>query len=114
MLHLIHLLERRFGAQRTPHIAMRLLLASALLLMLGLGLLLSGRVAAQETAMVDGPGIATRLLDHLDAGRYADAEAMFVRVEPILRRLPIGQNARVVIGANTQGRPSREVRIPRL
>jgi hypothetical protein len=44
----------------------------------------------------------------------ADAEAMFVRVEPVLRRLPIGQNARVVIGANTQGRASREVRIPRL
>ncbi len=77
MLHLIHLLERRFSAQRTPHIAMRLLLASALLLMLGLGLLLSGRVAAQEAAAVDGPGIAARLLDHLAAGRYADAEAMF-------------------------------------
>ena len=39
MLHLIHLLERRFGTQRTSHIGMRLLLASALLLMLGLGLL---------------------------------------------------------------------------
>lgn len=77
MLHLIHLLERRFGAQRASHVAMRLLLASALLLMLGLGLLLSGRVAAQDAPAVDGPGIATRLLDHLDAGRYADAEAMF-------------------------------------
>ncbi len=76
MLHLIHLLERRFGAQRASHIGMRLLLASALLLMLGLGLLLSGRAAAQA-APVDGAGIATRLLDHLDAGRYADAEAMF-------------------------------------
>ena len=76
MLHLIHLLERRFGAQRASHIGMRLLLASALLLMLGLGLLLSGRVAAQA-APVDGASIATRLLDHLDAGRYADAEAMF-------------------------------------
>ena len=49
---------------------------AGLLLMLGLGLLLSGRVAAQE-APVDGTTIATRLLDHLDAGRYADAEAMF-------------------------------------
>ena len=76
MLHLIHLLERRFGTQRAAHIGMRLLLASALLLMLGLGLLLSGRVAAQA-APVDGAGIATRLLDHLDAGRYAEAEAMF-------------------------------------
>lgn len=76
MLHLIHLLERRFGKQRATHIGMRLLLASALLLMVGLGLLLSGRVAAQD-APVDGAGIATRLLEHLDAGRYADAEAMF-------------------------------------
>ena len=76
MLHLIHLLERRFGTQRTSHIGMRLLLASALLLMLGLGLLLSGRVAAQD-ASIDGAGIASRLLDHLDAGRYAEAEAMF-------------------------------------
>ena len=77
MLHLIHLLERRFGAQRTSHIAMRLLLASALLLMLGLGLLLSGRVAAQDTTPVDGTTVATQLLDHLDAGEYAQAEAMF-------------------------------------
>ena len=76
MLHLVHLLERRFGAQRTPHIGMRLLLAAALVSMLGLGLLLSGRVAAQA-APVDGAAIATRLLDHLDAGRYADAEALF-------------------------------------
>lgn len=44
----------------------------------------------------------------------SDAEAMFVRVEPILRRLPIGQNARVVIGASTQRLTGREVRIPRL
>ena len=77
MLHLIHLLERRFGTQRTSHIAMRLLLASALLLMLGLGLLLSGRVAAQDAAGVDASAIATRMLDHLDAGEYARAEAMF-------------------------------------
>ena len=26
-----------------------------------------------------------------------DADAMFARVEPVLRRLPIGQNARVVV-----------------
>jgi poly(3-hydroxybutyrate) depolymerase len=77
MLHLIHLLERRYGTQRASAIAMRLLLASALLLMLGLGLLLSGRVAAQDTAGIDGSAIATRLLDHLDAGEYAQAEAMF-------------------------------------
>lgn len=77
MLHLIHLLERRYGTQRASHIAMRLLLASALLLMLGLGLLLSGRVVAQDAAAVDGNAIATQMLDHLDAGEYAQAEAMF-------------------------------------
>jgi len=42
-----------------------------------------------------------------------DAEAMFSRVEPILRRLPIGQNARVVIGAGKRGLNPREVRMPR-
>ena len=74
MLHPVHPLQRRFGAQHAPHVVMRFLLASALLLMLGL--LLPGRVVAQEAA-VDGPAIATRLLDHLDAGEYAQAEAMF-------------------------------------
>jgi hypothetical protein len=42
-----------------------------------------------------------------------DAEAMFTRVEPVLRRLPIGQNARVVV---REGKPSlkpREVRMPK-
>ena len=42
-----------------------------------------------------------------------DAEAMFVRVEPILRRLPIGQNSRVVIGAGKRDLNPREVRMPR-
>jgi len=42
----------------------------------------------------------------------ADAEAMFARVEPVLRRLPIGQNARVVIRAGKQQLQPREVRIP--
>ncbi len=42
-----------------------------------------------------------------------DAEAMLNRVEPVLRRLPIGQNARVVV---RYGKPSlnlRELRLPR-
>src|SRR5262245_55662052 len=43
----------------------------------------------------------------------SDAEAMFTRVEPVLRRLPIGQNARVVIRAGKQSTASREVRMPR-
>ena len=76
MLHIVHMIERRFGAPRAASIMPRLLLASALLLMLGLGLLLSGRVAAQD-APVDGAALATRALDHLDAGEYAQLEAMF-------------------------------------
>jgi hypothetical protein len=42
-----------------------------------------------------------------------DAEAMFGRVEPVLRRLPIGQNARVVLRHGKKGLNPREVRIPR-
>ena len=42
-----------------------------------------------------------------------DAEAMFAAVEPILRRLPIGQNARVVLRHGKPALGSREVRIPR-
>ena len=44
----------------------------------------------------------------------ANADDMFARVEPVLRDLPIGQNARVVI---RHGKPSlnpREVRMPRV
>ena len=43
----------------------------------------------------------------------SNADEMFARVEPVLHRLPIGQNARVVI---RHGRPEvnpRELRIPR-
>jgi hypothetical protein len=42
-----------------------------------------------------------------------DAEAMFARVEPVLRRLPIGQNARVVVRSGRHGLNPREVRMPR-
>jgi hypothetical protein len=42
-----------------------------------------------------------------------DAEAMFTRVEPILRRLPIGQNARVVLRHGKEELKPREVRMPR-
>lgn len=42
-----------------------------------------------------------------------DAEAMFTRVEPILRRLPIGQNARVVRRHGKEELKPREVRMPR-
>jgi hypothetical protein len=43
----------------------------------------------------------------------ADAEAMFAQVEPVLRRLPIGQNARVVLRHGKQSLNPREVRMPR-
>ena len=43
----------------------------------------------------------------------SDAEDMFTRVEPVLRRLPIGQNARVVIRHGKQSLNPREVRMPR-
>ena len=42
-----------------------------------------------------------------------DAEAMFVTVEPVLKRLPIGQNARVVIRHGKQSLKPREIRMPR-
>jgi len=42
----------------------------------------------------------------------AHADDMFARVEPVLRRLPIGQNARVVIRHGKQGQNPREVRVP--
>ena len=42
-----------------------------------------------------------------------DAEVMFSRVEPVLRRLPIGQNARVVIREGRASLQPREVRMPR-
>ena len=42
-----------------------------------------------------------------------DAEDMFARVEPVLRKLPIGQNARVVVRHGKPGLNPREVRMPR-
>ena len=42
-----------------------------------------------------------------------DAEDMFSRVEPLLRQLPIAQNARVVIRRGRGALAPREVRLPR-
>jgi hypothetical protein len=44
----------------------------------------------------------------------ADAEEMFRRVEPVLKSLPIGQNARVVIRDGKDGTSARIVRMPPL
>ena len=43
----------------------------------------------------------------------SDAEDMFARVEPLLRKLPIGQNARVVIRHGKKSLNPRDVRMPR-
>ena len=43
----------------------------------------------------------------------SDAEDMFKRVEPVLCKLPIGQNARVVIRHGKKSLNPREVRMPR-
>ena len=43
----------------------------------------------------------------------SSADDMFARVEPLLRRLPIGQNARVVVGRGKAGTHSRSLRLPR-
>jgi hypothetical protein len=42
-----------------------------------------------------------------------DAEAMFKRIEPVIRRLPIGQNARVVVRHGKKELNPRELRMPR-
>jgi hypothetical protein len=42
-----------------------------------------------------------------------DADAMLARVEPVLRRLPIGQNARVVVRHGKKGVNPRELRMAR-
>lgn len=43
----------------------------------------------------------------------SNAEEMFTRVEPVLRTLPIGQNARVVVGHGKESLQPRTVRMPR-
>ncbi len=80
MLHIVHLIERRYGqGPGTARIVTRLLLASLLALLLGAGLLLSGSIHAQDAASREtgASALAIQLLDHLDAGEYAQAEAMF-------------------------------------
>ena len=42
-----------------------------------------------------------------------NADDMFARVEPVLHRLPIAQNARIVIRHGQQGLNPRELRIPK-
>ncbi|MGV8921737.1 MAG: alpha/beta fold hydrolase [Thermomonas sp.] len=84
MLHIVHMIERRHGqGPGTARIVTRLLLASLLALLLGAGFLLSNTSQAQDAPSPSSSpentasALAVQLLDHLDAGEYAQAEAMF-------------------------------------
>ncbi|MEF9978677.1 MAG: alpha/beta fold hydrolase [Thermomonas sp.] len=74
MLHIVHMIERRYGPARGRQLVVRIAIASLLLLALGAGLAMSLPARAQA---VDGKALATRALDHMDAGEYAQVEAMF-------------------------------------
>jgi alpha-beta hydrolase superfamily lysophospholipase len=69
MLHIVHMIERRTGRR----VLRPLLLAALLLLALGL-LLLAPTARAQDPA---AQAVAQQLLDLLDAGEFAQAEALF-------------------------------------
>ena len=72
MLHIVHALQRR--NPRAP-VARVLAILFLSLLVLGMWLALSGQAKAQQGGY--GATMAQRLLDHLDAGEYAKAEALF-------------------------------------
>lgn len=79
MIHVIHLIERRLG--RRPgagRVAARLATLSALLLLLGIGALLSSRAHAQDDTQDFDPAREARtMLDALDAGDFAAVHARF-------------------------------------
>lgn len=86
MLHIVHMIEHRYGQDPgTARIVTRLLLASLLALLLGAGFLLSNTAHAQDAPSQPSSSspeyrasaLAIQLLDRLDAGEYAQAEAMF-------------------------------------
>ena len=74
MLHLIHMIERRHGPARGRGLVGRIAIASLLLLAFGAALATALPARAQSTG---GKATATRALDHMDAGEYAQVEAMF-------------------------------------
>lgn len=107
MLHVLHLLEPRFGVQRGARIRMRLLLASGLMLMTGLGLLLMPGHAFAQVSSETAKAIATRLLDHLDRGEYAQAEAMFdARMKQAVPAARLEQVWKSLPAAGSRGEPS--------
>ena len=72
MLHIVHALQRRNPRAPVARVLAILLLS---LLVLGMWLAVSGQAKAQQGGY--GATMAQRLLDHLDAGEYAKAEALF-------------------------------------
>lgn len=112
MLHIARLLERRCGAHHGSRVKARLLLGSGLMLMLGLGLLLGPQHAAAQVAPDTARATATRLLDHLDRGEFAQAEAMFdanmkqavpaARLEQVWKSLP-AEGSRGEVFLRTEG-----------
>jgi len=79
MIHVIRQIERRLGHKPGEgRIAVRLAMVSALLLLLGIGALLSSRASAQESTQDFEPAReAQTLLDALDAGDFAAVHARF-------------------------------------
>ncbi len=84
MLHIVHMIERRYGQKPgAARIVARLLAASLLALLLGAGFLLSNTTRAQDAASLTtsaettASALAIQMLDHLDAGEFVQAEAMF-------------------------------------
>ena len=69
------------------------------------------QVLAQAT-----PALHDTWMGPEETGLYffgSDAEEMFKRAEPTLRRIPVCQNARVVLRHGHPSLPGREVRLPR-
>lgn len=82
MSHAVSLIHPRHGQGTSlGRITFRLMLASMATVLLGVGMLMPGITRAQDATPpapdIKASMLAIQLLDHLDAGQYAQAEAMF-------------------------------------
>lgn len=78
MIHMIHRIERRLDhRQGKSRSVARTMLLSALLMLFGLGVVLSTRAHAEETAAFDAAKEANAILDAMDAGDFAGVHARF-------------------------------------
>ncbi len=78
MIHMIHRIERRLDhRQGKSRSVARTMLLSALLMLFGLGVVLSTRARAQDTAGFDAAKEANAVLDAMDAGDFAAVHARF-------------------------------------